>query len=166
MTIRQTKLADIDKVMAIYEVARQSMRSSGNITQWINGYPSRADVTADIESGDSYVIEHCGDIAGVFSFIVGDEPTYRCIEGKWLNDLPYGTIHRIASGGKAKGIADACLDFCKERVSDIRIDTHADNVPMLRWIAKRGFIYCGVIHVADGSSRYAFQLGSVEECVE
>lgn len=166
MTIRQTTLADLDKVMAIYEFARQSMRASGNKTQWINGYPSLADITADIESGDSYVIEYGGDIAGVFSFIVGDDPSYKHIEGAWLNDSPYGTIHRIASDGKVKGIADACLDFCKERVSDIRIDTHADNVPMLRWIAKSGFIYCGIIHVADGSPRRAFQLCSMEKYVK
>lgn len=159
--IRRTELADLDEVMAVYGRARQSMREAGNLYQWINGYPSRQQVASDIEAGHSYVLEVSEAdrrIAGVFTFIIGEDPTYACIEGRWPDRSPYGTIHRIASAGIGKGVADACLDFCRRQGVSIRIDTHADNMPMLNWIAKKGFIYCGIIHVADGSPRKAFQL--------
>lgn len=155
--IRHTDLRDLDKVMDIYDFARKRMRESGNHTQWIDGYPSREVIATDVANGVSYVIESEGKIEGVFTFIIGDEPTYREIEGKWLNDRPYGTIHRIASAPGAKGVADDCLEFCKSSGVDIRIDTHADNTPMLGWIAKSGFIYCGIIHVSNGTPRRAFQ---------
>ncbi len=38
-----------------------------------------------------------------FAFILGEDPTYQQIDGAWLNDQPYGTIHRIAGNGKIKG---------------------------------------------------------------
>lgn len=155
--VRPTERADLDRVMAIYDYARRRMAASGNPTQWIDGYPSRDLILEDIATGHSYAIESGAEITGVFTFVIGLDPTYRVIEGKWLNHNPYGTIHRIASAPGAKGIADTCLDFCKSQISDIRIDTHADNIPMLGWLQSRGFIYCGIIHCHNGSPRKAFQ---------
>lgn len=156
--VRKTTLEDIDRVMAIYDYARERMRMSGNHAQWVNGYPSEQAIRADIAASNSYVVEINGRVAGVFTFVIGDEPTYQEIEGAWLDDSPYGTIHRIAAGRGYKGIADIALDYCLRQGVDIRIDTHKDNIPMLGWINTRGFRYCGVIHVSDGTPREAFQL--------
>ncbi|MCM1555837.1 MAG: GNAT family N-acetyltransferase [Bacteroides sp.] len=145
--------------MSVYEAARSFMRKTGNGNQWINGYPSRQLIAADIAAGNSYVVEYDGRMAGVFTFIEGNDPTYDVIEGKWLHDRPYGTIHRIGSAGIVRGVADVCLAFCRSQGVSVRIDTHADNTPMLNWIKKSGFTYCGVIHVEDGSPREAFQIG-------
>lgn len=156
--MRKTMVGDENAVMAIYDGARRRMRASGNVAQWVNGYPSREILMADIEAGCSYVITEGGKIEGVFTFVVGVEPTYAEIEGAWPDNDPYGTIHRLAAADGAKGIADAAMAYCMGRGINIRIDTHADNSPMLGWIAKRGFGYCGIIHVADGTPRMAFQL--------
>lgn len=156
--IRQTEIADLDSVMAIFDYARTRMRESGNATQWVNGYPSREVALGDIRKGNSYVIDSENGIIGVFTFVVGDEPNYSVIEGCWPDNNPYGTIHRIAAAPGARGIADLALGFCKRAGVNIRIDTHADNAPMLGWIAKRGFSYCGIIYVEDGTPRKAFQL--------
>lgn len=158
MKVRQSTPADIDAIMQIYDHARSFMRSYGNTCQWVNGYPSREIILNDIYAGNSYLVEHGDVAAGVFTFISGCDPTYSVIEGEWLNDNPYGTIHRIAAAAGAKGIADVALDFCKSRNMDIRIDTHKDNIPMLGWIRKSGFTYCGIIHISDGTPRLAFQL--------
>lgn len=160
MIIRRTAPGDLDAVMEIYGSARHRMRLAGNHSQWIGGYPSRQRIMADIDANVSYVVEAGGVIAGVFAFIQGEEPTYRNIDGRWPDDRPYGTIHRIASAGIVRGIADACLEFCLSAGVNIRIDTHADNYPMLSWIRKRGFEHCGIIRVEDGSPRIAFQLGA------
>ncbi len=157
-SVRHTVFDDIEDVLAIYDSARKRMREAGNTTQWVNGYPSLDTITNDIRNGCSYVIEKDNLIVGVFVFIIGKDPTYDIIEGEWLNDDPYGTIHRIAGAPGMSGIADCCLDFCKSKGMDIRIDTHNNNAPMLGWITKRCFTYCGIIHVADGTPRLAFQL--------
>lgn len=158
--VRPTVAEDLERVMEIYAFARERMAANGNPNQWINGYPAVADILKDISSGVSYVIEIDGIIAGVFTYIIGNDPTYDIIDGEWLNNDPYGTIHRIASAPGFRGIADICLDFCKSKGVDIRIDTHADNAPMLGWITSRGFSYCGIIYCHNGTPRKAFQLES------
>ena len=104
-----------------------------------------------------YVVENDGRIDGVFALIFGEDPTYRMIEGNWLDDSPYGTIHRVASAEGAHGIFAAALAFALEKSKHLRIDTHRDNLPMQHLILKHGFQYCGVIYVADGSPRFAYE---------
>lgn len=159
LTIRLCAPADVGTVTAIYDSARRYMRAAGNLKQWADGYPARADVEADLRAGNLYVGELAGEIVMVFAFIVGEDPTYAVIEdGAWLNDAPYGTIHRIASAGRRGGMLAACVEFCLRRVDNLRIDTHADNRPMLAAIARSGFERCGIIHCRDGSPRLAFHL--------
>lgn len=158
MTVRPAAPTDLDALMAIYADARKRMRAAGNATQWTDGYPSADVISADISAGNSYTVISANRIIGAFSFIIGDDPTYAAIDGEWPDNRPYGTIHRIASAPGEKGIADAVLGFCRLRGQAIRIDTHADNAPMLGWIRSRGFDYCGIIRVADGTPRLAFQL--------
>lgn len=158
--VRHSKYTDIEAIMTIYHFARNKMVKSGNPSQWIGGYPSQELIQSDIASGNSYVVTVDDKIIGVFSFIIGEDDTYSVIDGEWLNDKRYGTIHRIASADGVHGIADTCLEFCKTKGVDIRIDTHADNTPMLSWIRKRGFVHCGTIYVANGTPRLAFQLAN------
>lgn len=159
MLVRRSTSADLAEMLRIYEVARRFMAAHGNAGQWVNGYPSRDLLADDIAKGQSYIVEADGRVVGTFCFVIGSDPTYKEIEGRWLDDAPYGTIHRIASSGAVKGVADACLKFCRGLIRHIRIDTHADNSPMQNWILKNGFTYCGVIHVEDGTPRQAYELG-------
>ena len=69
----------------------------------------------------------------------------------------HGTVHRLASAGKHKGVASAVLDWSMEHCQSLRADTHADNKIMQHLLEKNGFTRCGVIHVADGSPRFAYQ---------
>ena len=157
--IRKGTTANIDGIMACYETARLYMRTSGNHSQWINGYPSRELVAEDIATGISYVGEdEGGKIAMAFVFIMGDDPTYSRIEnGQWLNNLPYGTIHRLGSNGKHHGILKICVDFCMKKVDNLRFDTHADNSIMQHTAEKLGFKRCGIIYCLDGTPRIAYQ---------
>lgn len=160
MIIRKATAADIDGIMTCYEAARQIMRASGNHTQWINGYPSREQVAEDIACGVSHVGEDAeGRIAMAFAFIIGDDPAYSVIEdGRWLNSLPYGTIHRLGSNGMHHGILRMCVDFCMQKIDNIRLDTHADNRIMQHASEKLGFKRCGIIYcIDDGSPRIAYQ---------
>ena len=87
--------------------------------------------------GIGYVCAFEGDngICAVFAFIIGEDKSYEVIEnGSWLSDSAYGTIHRIASDGKAHGILKQAVEFCLEKIPHLRIDTHADNLIMQRQI--------------------------------
>lgn len=160
MEVRKATIADIDTILHIVDEARVIMRENGNMTQWDNGYPSREVIAEDIAADHAFVCVMDQEITGYFCLATGQdpEPTYNAIEGgKWLNELPYGVIHRLASGRKAKGIARSAFDFAFSKTNTVRVDTHADNLPMRNFLQKDGFTYCGTIYVSDGSPRDAFQ---------
>lgn len=157
MIIRKNTLEDLDIVMNIYEYARSQMKKNGNPTQWGDNRPSRDTIVEDIENGNSYVIECDNSICGVFTFIIGEDDTYKHIEGEWLNNDLYGTIHRIASNGKVGGILEECINYCQHKISNIRVDTHENNKIMRHLLEKKGFTKCGIIYVSDGSPRIAYQ---------
>lgn len=159
MNIRHGRIEEMDKIREIFHIARQHMRDEGNSNQWINGYPQDELIMEDISNGDFYVVEEDGEIVAVFSYIKGEDETYLNIEnGQWLNDNYYGTVHRIGSNGKCKGIMAMVKGFCLDQVGTLRIDTHKDNKTMKAVLQKEGFTYCGVIYVADGSPRDAYQI--------
>ena len=143
---RGARRSDLDAIMQIYARARQEMAAGGNPTQWGTSFPPQDLIEEDIDTNRLFVYLHNGELEAVFAFVLGPDPTYAKIEdGQWLNDaLPYGTIHRLASAG---------LEHCES----LRADTHADNKIMQHLLEKNGFTRCGIIHVADGTPRIAYQ---------
>lgn len=152
-------LADADGIMAVFSAAKAIMSSSGNINQWKGDYPSLDVVQSDIDRNGSYVIEQDDRIVAYFAFLESPDPTYSTIyKGEWLDDtLPYHVIHRIASYPDVHGIFESIMDFCFSQETNIRIDTHKDNRIMQHVINKHGFKYCGIIHLASGDERLAYQ---------
>lgn len=148
---------DLDEIEKIYAQARSFMAQNGNPTQWTNGYPRRELLEDDIRKRNLYVACQGCKLVGVFLFVIGEDPTYGYMEGgTWRSNTPYGTIHRIASRGG--GVFAACLDFCRSKCDHIRVDTHADNKPMQHLAEKHGFSRRGIIYVADGTPRIAYDL--------
>ena len=160
MEIRPSRPDDLDDILRVYEAARQTMRETGNPNQWGDSWPPVEVVRDDIPAGRSYVVtDDEGTVHGVFVLIIGEDPTYGYIEdGAWLDDEPYGTIHRIASDGQMRGVFAASIGFCLGKIGNLRIDTHADNAIMHHSITKAGFTRCGTIYLEDGSPRIAYQL--------
>lgn len=157
MVVRKAKRSELDEIMGIYASARIFMKAHGNPFQWGDNRPERAVIEKDLEAGHLYVCTLRDKIGCVMSFAVTEEPTYAVIDGKWLNEKPYGVIHRIASNGTGKGMAAHCIAWAYEKQPNIRIDTHADNIPMQSLLKKLGFTCCGIIRVADGTKRLAYQ---------
>lgn len=156
--IRPARAEDLPALIPVYDAARRFMAEHGNPTQWAaTGYPDRQDLEEDLARKQLYVFEENGVLHGAFVLQFGDEPNYREIDGAWLSEAPYGTIHRVASDGAVPGLFDACLAFCRERIAHLRIDTHENNAVMRHLIASRGFRPCGTIQVEDGTSRLAFE---------
>lgn len=157
--IRPAREEDIPAIMAVLEAAKGIMRSSGNMKQWTDGYPSREVVLADISRGVGYVVDD-GAVVAYFAFIPSPEPTYFYIEGgAWLEDtLPYHVIHRMGSTPDSHGVFKAVMDWCSAQDGNLRIDTHRDNHIMQHCILSYGFKYCGIIYLESGDERLAYQL--------
>lgn len=157
-SVRPAGERDMRRIEEIYAYARAFMAAHGNPNQWGTTHPPREQLEQDIAAGNLYVVTAEETIHGVFYFFLGPDPTYLHIEnGAWHADRPYGTIHRIAGDGSG-GILGAAVGFGKQRTDYLRIDTHEDNKVMQRAVEKQGFRRCGIIHIADGSPRIAYDL--------
>ena len=155
--IRLAEQKEMEEILRVYDTARAFMRANGNQKQWVNGYPQRELLESDIAKNSLFVIEENGAIHGVFALMLGNDPTYDYIEGgRWLNDRPYGTIHRIGGDGTIHGVLAKALAFALQCTDEVRADTHADNRPMQRALTKNGFIRCGVIYLENGDPRVAY----------
>lgn len=125
----------VDAVVAITEQARANMAAMG-IDQWQCGYPDRSTWEADVAAGAAYVALDEGRVVAVFRYADEPEAAYETLEGEWLTDGPYATVHRCAVDPTCRGrgiigelFAFACEKAAAEGMASVRIDTHADNAP-------------------------------------
>ena len=164
MEIRAAHKEVLPDIMAVLDAAKAIMRASGNSEQWVDGYPSEEVILNDIALGHGFVVVEelwpkCERIVGYFAFIPSPEPTYvRIYDGAWLDDLaPYHVVHRIGSYPEVHGVFRTIMDWGFSHERNIRIDTHRDNHIMQHCILTYGFRYCGIIHLASGDERLAYQ---------
>lgn len=160
LSIRPANRRELPEIMSVLDAARGIMRSSGNLNQWIDGYPSEEVILGDISAGNGYVVvSESGQVVGYFAFIASPEPTYAEIyDGAWRDEsAPYHVIHRIGSYPDVHEVFAALMDFAFSRDRNIRIDTHRDNRIMQHNLLKWGFAYCGIIFLASGDERLAYQ---------
>ena len=164
--IRKANRQDLPRIHEIYETARQFMRDNGNLSQWGEGDRPEDLLEEDIHHENLYVLEEINDknmtdqerIHAVFVFMKGPDPVYVRIEhGSWKSDTEYSAVHRVASDGTVRNILGQIMDYCKERVPHLRIDTHEDNKVMQHVLEKSGFERCGIVYVPDGSPRIAYE---------
>ena len=163
-TIRHATEADIETVLQMYAHSRRLMRAAGNTTQWV-GYPTEADVRADIEAGASYIVEDEGRAKGTFALVPGVEHTYGFIDhGRWVQpDRPYSTLHRLAKAQGVRGLWQTVFAFCRERCDYMRVDTHESNAAMRHLLEGSGFVHCGTVYMDDGAPRVAYEWWRYDE---
>ncbi len=155
MHIRIACPGELKFIEAAYEHARAFMQANGNATQWPNGYPGRIDAEEDIARRHCFLVtDEAGPLA-VFSFAPGPDETYAQIDGAWHSDADYHVIHRVAAV-RGHGVARAIFEFAAEHADYLRCDTHEGNVPMRRTLEAFGFRECGMITIANGTQRVAY----------
>lgn len=164
LTMRRATVDDLPAAHELYAAARSFMAEAGNPTQWAGGYPQDEMLRSDISQGALWIASDDEGPAAVFYFdTIDDDETYRKIDGTWLNEETYGVVHRIAVRQGTRGVGTACIEWAAQQAAErgakggIRIDTHEDNIPMRRLMAKLGFTQTGTIWTYDGSPRIAFQ---------
>ena len=100
---------DLPVMLKIYQHARELMAANGNPTQWGNTFPREEVILDDIRQQRTMLLVDEADgkerVLAQFALCTGEDPTYAHIDGAWLDDDSYVTIHRIASSGIVKGAA-------------------------------------------------------------
>lgn len=151
--MRLATMSDFDAMQRIYAYAREVMASNGNPTQWGNTFPKKEVVLHDIELQRSMLLVDTVDgkerILAQFALCQGIDPTYVHIDGAWLDDDPYVTIHRIASSGLVRHAARTCIQWSLEHYGNVRADTHPNNRAMQHVLETSGFARCGLIQLLD-----------------
>lgn len=157
----------IDEMCQITDDAKAQLKNLG-LDQWQKGYPSREVWESDAKIGCTQLAVEDGKIMGIFAFQTTPDASYYEINGKWLTDGAYASMHRVcvAEDAKGKGVAGMLFErgfelAKKAGLPSMRIDTHPGNIPMQRALAKAGFIACGEIRLVggceDGDLRIAFE---------
>ena len=162
MDLRTATPADVEAILHLIALAREHLRRLG-IDQWQGPYPGREAILEDIGQGAGYVLERAG-VAGYVAILPGEEPTYRQIEGAWLQQGPYCTLLSVVADTRRRGqglgaslLAEAAALAQKGAVEALRVDTHRANTPMRHLLEKQGFVPCGQITLADGAPRVAYE---------
>ena len=125
--------------------------------------PTPEDLSENIKAGCCYFFKD-DDVVGMAVLKEGTDPTYDVIDGKWLTEGDYLTVHQfvVAENKRGEGMSRRMMEriFADAKfkgIPSIRIDTHANNFRMRGLIESAGFTYCGVITVADGTARVAYE---------
>lgn len=106
-------MRDYPHMQKNYARARELMARNGNPTQWGDTFPKDDVVRDDIAQRRAMLlVDEVGGherILAQFALCPGEDPTYHHIDGAWLDDDSYVTIHRIASSGLVKHAARDCI---------------------------------------------------------
>ena len=142
---------DLDAILAVVDHARAAIRALG-IDQWQDGYPEPEVIEADITSGIGHVFEADGRVAGYLALSDVPEAVYARIDGAWLTDGPYLTVHRmcIDDGFRGTGLSARMLAFAEETarakgLASLRADTHRGNIVMQKLLQRCGLQRCGEV---------------------
>ena len=165
---RRAQNSDVDKIVQILNDAISFLKESGS-SQWQSGYPNRETVEEDIEKQVAWVLTVDNEVAGYAAVVIGHEPTYADIEGKWENNVDtYATIHRIAVSSKFRGmhlsqffLSNIISLTYAQGIHNFRIDTSRKNKIVQHIAVSHNFIERGIIQVTEDpvdSSRIAYEL--------
>lgn len=166
--IRRATNNDLDAIMKIIQDAKKFLKESGS-SQWQGEYPDLTTIQADIDQQNGLVLICNQQVAGYCAVIIGIEPTYTNIEGKWNNDLDsYATIHRMAISSNFRGqhladsfIANIVSLKLASGIKNFRIDTSQQNKIVQHIATSNNFKYRGIIYVTEDpedNSRLAYEL--------
>ena len=149
ITHRHAEKGDLNAIVALIAHARAYIASQG-IDQWQDGYPEPELIESDMEDGIGIVFLREDKICAYMALMDISEPVYDDLDGKWISDQPYATIHRMAidDGHRGKGVSTAMLAhaeaYAREHgLGSVRADTHRGNKAMRGLLEKSGYAYCG-----------------------
>lgn len=166
--LRLATLNDIDNIMEVITEAKIYLKNQGS-TQWNlpDGYPNKIDLINDINKNECYIYLINNNIVGVMVIMENKDENYDEIDGNWLSDIKYASIHRIAVkldyhhqnvGYKMLSLSEELIK--NKGIYSIKVDTHKLNIPMIKTLKKLNYSYCGIIKLKrsnEDNLRNAYQ---------
>lgn len=152
MEFRLATANDYKQICLIYDEAIQKLKQQKS-PQWQNGYgPNRKEILKNIQSNEMFVLTEWNQIFAVCTLILGEDPVYTKIDGKWQSEGPYLTIHRVAVKKEYQGqklatqlLRESFVKAKEKGISDVRIDTFKENLSMKKVVERVGFVFCGEV---------------------
>lgn len=166
--VRKAAAADEAAVLRMWQAARERLAAE-KIPQWQGDYPAAADFQADVQAGIGRVaVLADGAVVGYAAVVTTPDPNYAKIDGAWLTaNQPYQAIHRFVVDGThlhagfGRAFMSALLTAAQAAgLPSVRVDTHAQNLPMHRLLADFAFQHTGTVWMvdSDGTPRDAYEL--------
>jgi GNAT superfamily N-acetyltransferase len=159
---RKAEQVDIERIWQIILQAKEQMRRMSS-RQWQDGYPAIENIASDIENGYGHVLSGDNTVIAYGAVIFDGEPAYSHIQGRWLTDLPYVVVHRLAVADEVKnrGIATLFMQKVEKlgkwgKIGSFRVDTNFDNLYMQKILYALEFTYCGEVFY-DKNQRRAYE---------
>ena len=145
--IRKAAKEDLAEIMKIIKATVEEMKTYGN-TQWDESYPQEKDFNRDINSGDLYVDERDGEVAGFICVNQVEPVEYEELD--WSSKEKAMVVHRMAVNPKfrRKGIASGMMKFADELANSrgiryMKTDTYSVNPKMNALFVKCGYKFVG-----------------------
>jgi GNAT superfamily N-acetyltransferase len=161
--IRLAKLTDIPSIMQVIADVVPIMRAAGNL-QWDSTYPNPEVFEEDIKTGQLWVAEVDGTIAGLTAITTEQYPEYAQV-GLDINEEAIVT-HRLAVSPRFRGrglaadlLQQAEVVAIKRGIRVLRIDTNTQNHATQQLFPKLGYILKGEISLEfrPGLSFYCYE---------
>lgn len=153
MEIKLAQQTDIKQIMEVISDAKSLLKKSGSM-QWNtpDGYPNEDVFINDIKKDNLYALWDNDILVGIMACVTGIDENYEEIEGNWITNGPYLTIHRIAIRKEyyhtksSHKLINYAINLAKElHCISIKVDTHPLNIPMQKLLLFFNFIHCGTI---------------------
>ncbi len=139
---------DREEIAAMVRQAVISLNQTG-IPQWDEVYPSAADIDADIEKRQLYVVRAGGAIAGIITLNQECDPDYQ--NGQWeYRGADFMVVHRliVSPAVQGQGIGTKIMRMAEEMLAEngmksVRLDAFTQNPYSLRLYEKLGYRVAG-----------------------
>lgn len=149
--VRKAKITDAKAISEIFEDAKAKF-ALDKTYQWKGMYPNVNNFYEDLDKEIVIVDEIDGVVCGCATIVLSIDQNYNQIDGKWLNDDKYLSVHRIATKKEylCCGVAFRLLKEVEKialskDIKNIKIDTHKDNKSMQALLNKLEYKLCGEI---------------------
>lgn len=161
LTFRMADESDRESILEIYIEGSNALKEDG-VDQWQDEYvPSFKDIDEHLGI-DLYVLEYHKRVVSTACLVEGIDEDYENIKGKWNTSIPYISIHKVATSNAykkqyfAKKMMCYVENFALRKKSDLRIDTHKDNIKMKNFIISCGYKYAGEVVLQGKLERLAY----------
>lgn len=152
LVIRPAVLDDLEAVWNIRCAAKELLKSRG-VDQWQDEDPSFEHFRDHVMKKDLYVAETNAVIIGMAVYQTGD-PDYHDVKGRWGEDAPFISVHRLAvlPAYLGQGVAVSLMEKAEQVALSqglfwLRVDTHEDNRWAQRLFGQLGYTERGEIDI-------------------